>query len=204
MSKMSKAIAVLGVVAGLGVAALPLSTYAAGSSATKNAQVQVQVEGAIAIDIVTPTASEDDTTGVTLTGALLDLQTIKVNGDPAVGTMGVRVATNNATGYTLTVKAATATGMVGSGNAQGFTIPANAAVTKGTAGWAFKGGDITANTAISTTGSTLKSTSAAPTGTQVDGKASETTDVTFTVAADSTTHEGTYTGTVVFTATAKD
>ena len=48
MSKMSKAIAVLGVVAGLGVAALPLSTYAALGDALpedaykKEAQAQVQ------------------------------------------------------------------------------------------------------------------------------------------------------------------
>lgn len=55
MSKMSKAIAALGVVAGLGVAALPLSTYAAipsGDSIYKtstSAQVEVIVEGAISI-----------------------------------------------------------------------------------------------------------------------------------------------------------
>lgn len=54
MSKMSKAIAVLGVVAGLGVAAMPLSTYAAPGDAntysqSTNAQVQVEVEGAISI-----------------------------------------------------------------------------------------------------------------------------------------------------------
>lgn len=202
MSKMSKAIAVLGVVAGLGVAALPLSTYAAGSSASKNGQVQVQVEGAIAIDIVEPTAA--NASGITLTDGLLNLGSLKVNGDPATGAMGVRVATNNASGYTLQIKAASTTDMVGSDAAQGFTIPTNAAVAKGTAGWAYKGGDVTANTAISTTAATLKTTNAALTGTAVDGKATDTTDVTFTVAADNTTHEGTYTGTVVFTATAND
>ena len=54
MSKMSKAIAVLGVVAGLGVAALPLSTYAAPGdegtySQSTSVQVQTKVEGAISI-----------------------------------------------------------------------------------------------------------------------------------------------------------
>ncbi len=202
MSKMSKAIAVLGVVAGLGVAALPLSTYAAGSSASKNGQVQVQVEGAIAINIVDP--ETDNAEGITLTNGLLDLGTLKVNGAPATGAMGVQVATNNATGYTLQIKAATTADMVGSGDAAGSVIPANAAVAAGTAGWAYKGGGVTANTAISTTAAQLKKTTTAPTGTAVDGKASEVTDVTFTVAADSTTTEGTYTGTVVFMATAND
>lgn len=202
MSKMSKAIAVLGVVAGLGVAALPLSTYAAGSTASKNGQVQVEVEGAIAIDIVDPTTT--NASGITLTNGLLNLGTLKVNGDPATGAMGVQVATNNATGYVLTIKADSTTDMVGSGSAQGFTIPADASVTKGTAGWAYKGGDVSANAAILTTDATLKTTNTAPTDTTVDGKASEVTDVTFTVAADSSTHEGVYTGTVVFTATAND
>lgn len=206
MSKMSKAIAVLGVVAGLGVAALPLSTYAEGAQSSKSAQVVAQVEGAISIDIVEPTDATGDTAGVQLdaAGASLNLGTLKINGAPNVGTMGVRVATNNAGGYTLAIKASSATGMVGSGTAAGFTIPANASVETGVAGWAYKGGDVTTNTAISTTDTQLKKTSAAPTGTEVDGKATDTTDVTFTVAADSTTHDGTYTGTVIFTATANN
>jgi len=53
MSKMSKAIAVLGVVAGLGVAALPLSSYAADEpySQSTSADVQVGVSGAISIEV---------------------------------------------------------------------------------------------------------------------------------------------------------
>ncbi len=64
MSKMSKAIAALGVVAGLGVAALPLSTYAAPGdpdtySQSTNAQVQVEVEGAISISSNIDTVGTD-------------------------------------------------------------------------------------------------------------------------------------------------
>ncbi len=206
MSKMSKAIAVLGVVAGLGVAALPLSSYAAGGAqASKSAQVKAQVEGAISIDIVEPTTATNPT-GVVLdaAGASLDLGTLKINAAPTSGTMGVRVATNNATGYTLGIKASSATDMVGSDGAEGFTIPANANVVAGTAGWAYKGGLISSNTAISTSDATLANVNTALTGDEVDGKKTDVTEVTFTVAADSTTHDGTYTGTVIFTATAND
>ena len=203
MSKLSTTLAMLGAVSALGVAALPLSSYAAGSSASKNAQVKVAVDGAISIDITNPgTASNGE--GVTLTGAELNLGTIKINGAVASGSMGVQVATNNATGYTLQIKAASSTDMVGSGNAEGSVIPANKDVAAGKAGWAFKGGKIGNNTAITTSGQTLAQTETAPTGTEVGGKKTEVTDVTFTVAADSTTAEGTYTGTVVFMATAND
>lgn len=205
MSKMSKAIAALGVVAGLGVAALPLSTYAA----SKNAQVQVTVDGAISINLVDPSdegKATNTTSGATFTPAtgLLDFGTIKINGDPVEGVMGVQVATNNATGYTLNIKAASTTDMVGSGNAEGFVIPANASLAATTAGWAYKGGEITTLTAITTEGAQLKNTTSALTGTEVDGKKTETTDVTFSVSADGSTHDGVYVGTVVFTAAAND
>lgn len=204
MSKMSKAIAVLGVVAGLGVAALPLSSYAAdGATASKSAQVQAKVEGAISIDIVEPTTPNtgDD---VSLTGSLLNLGTLKINGAPNTGAMGVRVATNAANGYSLSIKSASsATGMVGSNGAEGFTIPANAAVTTGTAGWAYKVGAGN-QTAITDKDVEIRAPGAITGTDTVDNKKAETTDVTFIVAADSNTHDGTYTGTVVFTATAQD
>jgi len=52
MSKTTKIIAALGVVAGLGVAALPAFTFATGPSTTGNVEVDVEVEAAIAMTIV--------------------------------------------------------------------------------------------------------------------------------------------------------
>lgn len=58
MSKIVKAMATLGVVAGLGVAALPLGAYAAlpadGYKTATSAQVQVEVDGAISISSNAP------------------------------------------------------------------------------------------------------------------------------------------------------
>lgn len=89
MSKMSKAIVALGVVAGLGVAAMPLSSYAT----TTTGKVQVNVDGAISVAIVEPTNSDADTEGVSLTGNTLDLQTVMIGAAPTIGTMGVQVKT---------------------------------------------------------------------------------------------------------------
>lgn len=101
----------------------------------------------------------------------------------------------------MTINAATTTDMVGQ-TSESNTIPANENVAQGTAGWAFKGGDVANNTAITVAPITLKNTNTAISGDAgSDGKKAETTDVTFVVAADSSTPEDTYVGTVVFTAT---
>ena len=208
MSKLSTTLAMLGAVSALGVAALPLSSYAVDQpSVSKSAQVTVGVEGAISISFVAPSSTAGDTDGSVFTPAtgVLKLANAKVNGAPVIGTMGVQVATNNTTGYTLTAKSSATTDMVGSGSAETFSIPANANVAQGTAGWAIKGGDLSENKAIDASGVQLKKTDEAPKGTpEVDNKNFENTDVIFTVAADSSTREGTYTGTVIFTAAVND
>ena len=200
MSKMSKAIAVLGVVAGLGVAALPLSSYAAGgASNSKSAQVKAEVAGAISITVQEPSDTTlNDGDGVSFAGDTLDLGKLTINGAVSTGAMGVKVSTNNANGYTLTIKATTP-GMVGSDGAEGFTIPA-VAPAQNTAGWGYKKTTTDTNwSVLSETDAELKKTTSAP-GSESDP--SEVTDIVFGASANSSTHDGTYTGTVIFTATA--
>ena len=201
MSKMSKAIAVLGVVAGLGVAAMPLSSYAA-SSDIEQAQVQGKVGGSI--NLTLDKAASDTTSTWTQQGNILNLGEIKINGDVATGAIDAKVETNDVMGYTLSMRALNEGVMKGD---SGIDIP-NAAPAKGTAGWGYNldGGATftqmpTTDTMIVSDGNTAAITPA-PTE-EGAAKADATTTVTFGVAADSSIPEGTYTGTVVFTAAVK-
>lgn len=194
MSKMSKAIAVLGVVAGLGVAALPLSSYAADEptnySQSAQAQVKVEVGGAISI-------STDAADGV------VDLGQMKINGVSDTKDLNVTVSSNSEIGYDLTIKSATSeTALV---TPSGAKIPADANIAAGTSAWAYRlagetegtYGDWTAITA-SPVNILSHTADAANTGAMTG-----TTKVNFGASASGTQQEGIYTGTVVFTATVK-
>lgn len=176
MSKMSKTIAVLGVVAGLGVAALPLSTYAANPE-TVNLNVKV-------IDKIELTASES-TVSINAT-----------NGNAVTGqegTVDLTVETGNSKGYKLSAK----TGNVNLTNTDSDTIPAGAPIT-GSSFWGMKGGNQTFATyaGLTTTDQTVKNTTAAPTS------GTDTVTVTFGVTTSASQNAGTYTGNAIFTATA--
>ncbi len=208
MSKMSKAIAVLGVVAGLGVAALPLSSYAAdptGASASKAAQVVVEVGGAISIEITNP-GTVTQVSGVTVANDTLTLNQAKINGAISKGSLGVRVLTNAAEKYSLNMKAQGTTDMVGSGTAAGSSIKTTASLAQGTAGWAYSMDNGTTWKAIpdaTGAGDEINPNGQTASVASQSKPFSEVTDVTFGVAADETTPEGTYTGNVTFTATVK-
>lgn len=190
MSKMSKAIAVLGVVAGLGVAALPLSTYAANYSQSAQAQVQVEVGGAISI-------------ATDATGGVVDLGQLKINGESDTKDLNVTVSSNSEIGYDLTIKSATSeTALV---NESGAKIPADAGVAAGTSAWAYRLAGETEGTygewaAITADPVNIlnHTADAANTG-GMEGK----TKVNFGASADGSQQEGIYKGTVVFTATVK-
>lgn len=96
MSNLSKTIAVLGVVAGLGVAALPLSSYAAqstdGSAVSENATVKLAIAKKLSLTLGTAEADLGDGS-----------QT------PAIA---ATVITNNSKGYDLKIKGSTTTGSV--------------------------------------------------------------------------------------------
>lgn len=207
MSKMSKAIAVLGVVAGLGVAAMPLSSYAAGNVDSKNATVEVTVGGGISLTIVDPVAGQPagSKAKLDLDTRTLNLGEAKLGGDIVSGSMGIKVATNDPAGYTLKMTAANLAMSGAAGN-----IPAGIP-TVGTSAWGFKIGD-GAWTALTTSGydiysdaegATLGQTSAGDDAENPTVPAVQTTDVTFGVSASATQPEGEYATTVTFTATVK-
>ena len=146
MSKLSKAIAVLGVVSALGVSALPLSTYAVKSGytpASEEATVQVKVSSAlsIAIENLEGSAAWD--------GATLDLGTVAPNGT-IESSFNIKVTNNVGTAFLSAVavepgtqpntfKAAADAHM--HNDAKNQTIEADADALKNpgeTSGWAFK------------------------------------------------------------------
>ena len=198
MSKMSKAIAVLGVVAGLGVAALPLSSYAADNySQSAQAQVKVEVGGAISI-------TTDATDGV------VDLGEMKINGVSTTKDLNVTVSSNSEIGYDLTIKSATTDTSLKT--ADGAEIPADANIAAGTSAWAYRlyeadGTTPAAWTAITAAPVNILShtADAGNTGAMTGNTGAMTgnTKVNFGASASGTQAEGIYTGTVVFTATVK-
>lgn len=196
MSKMSKAIVALGVVAGLGVAALPLSSYAYNVS-TKDVTVTTEVEGAISI-------GTDKTT--------VNLGTLKLNGVAQGENAGtdnkvtVTVTGNSATAYDLKISAPNGTEMK---NAEKNTsIPAIttpvATLAGGDNSWGYKV-DTGNWTGVPATATTIKTVAVGDWTAGSEGvDPTSTADVLFGATAGSTLAEGTYTGSVVFTATTKD
>ncbi len=175
MSKTKRALAVLGVVAGLGVAALPLSSYAApindggtgdldggteaaNGSVADSLKVKTTIQDTLSIEIV----GNDDTHAVDTTETAShvvligkdgeQLTGVLANGTASEGVATVTVATNNAQGYNLYLKGATAA-LVGSVNTN--TIPAVGAnpTMNGTASeWGYK---TAANAAAASTNGTI-------------------------------------------------
>lgn len=92
MSKTTKALAIMGVVAGLGVAALPMSTYAAQSTDKDTVTVKLEVEDFISCDVTT----ENKT---------VDLGKVASNTASATGNATVNIKTNNAQGYKASIAA---------------------------------------------------------------------------------------------------
>ena len=139
MSKMSKAVAVLGVVAGLGVAAMPLSTYAL-TAQSDETTIQATVKDTIALVVeanATDADAFDDTTNTLNIGDLI------VNGPVVSKSLDAVVYANGTTGYTLSIAPAdsTNTAMVGATASNTATIPAltaNGALGGGVKGWGFR------------------------------------------------------------------
>lgn len=175
MSKITKTIAALGVVAGLGVAALPLASYAADN---QNIAVQATIGSTLSVD--TPTVAT--------------VELAPTNGAAAKeGSSSVTVNTNNLNGFTLNIKDSDSeTGLTGTSG----TIAAGTTLDGTVSAWAYKGGDTAEYAAITTSNVPLKETDAPTTA------AGETVEITFAVAADEDQAAGTYTGGVTVTAVA--
>lgn len=221
MSKATKIIAGLGVVAGLGVAALPAMTYAT-STVAGEVELSVDVNEAIAMTILgngDPTSGEPAVgqPGVdvyTPTGASTidghapgtlydptDLQTSSSTvsllpnaADTTTATSEIKVYTNAAGGFTLSVKDADNNTDLVNGSDSNATIPAGATITAGTAAWGYKGGSVTNFAAISATDAEVY-TQNAPTHN------GQTINMTYGVSTASDQKTGTYTDTIIYTAT---
>ena len=180
MSKMTKVIAALGVVAGLGAAALPLGTYAKDATAT--------------VDIY---ATVDESLSIEASNKSVNIGPLFAGGGIATGSTTVTVSTTADEGYTLYIKDSDSTEALVKMSADGLTIDGSAQIAasdlKGTAsGWGYKGGNKTEYTAITTSNVEIDSTDSEGTG---------TTEVTFGVRVADGQAEGTYKGGVIFTAT---
>lgn len=197
MSKIAKSMAILGVVAGLGVAALPLSTYAApaeGSVRSGDVTVRVTVDSSLAVSssesdinlgtINSGTPVREGTTDVTVSGSAQLNWELRIEDKDD----------NNA----LTLTNTDGTIMSDAGSTQ--KIPA-AAPVKGTSAWGFKGGDVTAFEEVPVAGAGVKIASGTfAAGVTEADPGTDTTTVTFGVSAGTGLEDGTYKDTVVFIA----
>lgn len=88
MSKIAKSMAVLGVVAGLGVAALPLSSYAAPAESTP-VTIRAKVDSSLAVSADAPNNVVDLGTVNTTSGVSSQVTTVTVTGTEAKYNLGV-------------------------------------------------------------------------------------------------------------------
>lgn len=195
MSKTTKALAIMGVVAGLGVAALPMSSYAATDST--NMGVKTTIEDYIAIETTTDGSDDTDAKNVVVSNVIN-------NGEIGTGTGTFNVKTNNKSGYYVQISATDTTLK----NATNETIPAGVPA-KGTSAWGYKASadgvsnvtikdDVYAGkdyAAVSGTAATIA------TGTAATADAGDNITMTFGISASASQAAGTYKGTVTLTAT---
>ncbi len=181
MKKSIKALAVAGVVAGLGVAALPLSSYA----------------------VLSPNATGDDANNKTHVTAYV-VDAIALNADAAIeigdgkdtlvpgtsdsASFNVEVATNNPNGFTVTAKATDLTNDATTSH----TIPSTIAAAAGTEGWYMSEG--TNKFALNSTEQEVWTE--AGTGSVLD----VIKEFTVTVGTEDTTPTGTYEADITFRA----
>ncbi len=192
MSKIAKSMAVLGVVAGLGVAALPLSSYAVGSNPVT---IQATVDSSISVTSATDLVNLG--TIAAGTGIAVQSTDVTVAGSVATYNLGIidKNEDNNMNWVSL------AEGQTASGaDVTGTQIPATADLATEAKGWAFRIGEDGAWTEVPAAG---ESVAAAPivSGGALNGTPAKTT-VTFGVKADATLKNGIYQDQVVFVATA--
>ena len=208
MSKLSTTLAMLGAVSAWGVAALPLSSYAAVTK-TSQAKVQVEVEGAIGMTI------DNHGDGDAYSQGLLDLGKIMLGGvmTDAEGIDVIVNSNDSSANYNLGIKSLTnETALVTENDSK---IPAASGsevgnIAAGTSAWGYYVANekptisVVNWKGVTASGDNINSNiksnqNTAQTGGTGDYK--DTTTVWFAASASDTQAEGVYTGTVVFTAT---
>jgi len=185
MRKTTAALAALGVVAGLGAAALPMSSYAVTTATTDSADVTIR-------------ATINSAISLALDQTEVDLGTIIVNGAPATGSVKATVTTTSSNGYNLTIMGKGGDTDMHTVDATGAqdgkgTISTGTTLSGSTSAWAFRGGNKTTWTQIPTTATEIKRTTGTLAG-------PEETEITFGVYAGGTQVDGVYEGNVTLTA----
>ncbi len=180
MSKMTKTIAALSVVAGLGVAALPLSSYAAD------------------VDVY---ATVDPALSVSTTNAVVRIDNVVPGGAIATGSTTVNVSGSVANGYKLQIQGKGGTALTEWNEALDAPAQNPATITTGdlngaVSAWGYRVGSGTAWAQIPTTASDVAGASSAST------PGPDSYDITFGVKAASGQKPGTYKGGVTITAVA--
>ena len=178
MTKYAKIMATFGVLAGLGVASLPLATFAATTSETT---VKVTVQEGVSIANNNATADAGN----------------KTPGEAGTATSNLTAGTNSAAGLKITVKDKDEDTSLRDATITGTTAGVDFIPTaaSGVGTWSLKGGDLTVDTAMvknSETALVVKNTSSAST---------EHVPVTYRIEPGTAQRQGTYEDVIVYTVT---
>lgn len=193
MSKYAKIVATLGVITGLGIASLPVATFAApialdGSvPATQNVVVQLTVGDAVAVSADNGTANGGNAAPNQAKNA----------------TSGISYATNAANGMVVNVKDVdedtnmTVSGHTGTVAGTDVIAAGTNGSTAGSGSWSIKGGLLTADTAM------VKQSETALKVAESNGPVNTNLNMTYNIATGGSQLPGTYQDTIVYTVVAK-
>lgn len=193
MSKYAKIVATLGVITGLGIASLPVATFAApialdGSvPATQNVVVQLTVGDAVAVSADNGTANGGNAAPNQAKNA----------------TSGISYATNAANGMIVNVKDVdedtnmTVSGHTGTVAGTDVIAAGTTGSTAGSGSWSIKGGLLTADTAM------VKQSETALKVAESNGPVNTNLNMTYNIATGGSQLPGTYQDTIVYTVVAK-
>ena len=193
MSKYAKIVATLGIITGLGIASLPVATFAApialdGSvPATQNVVVQLTVGDAVAVSADNGTANGGNAAPNQAKNA----------------TSGISYATNAANGMVVNVKDVdedtnmTVSGHTGTVAGTDVIAAGTTGSTAGSGSWSIKGGLLTADTAM------VKQSETALKVAESNGPVNTNLNMTYNIATGGSQLPGTYQDTIVYTVVAK-
>ncbi len=193
MSKYAKIVATLGVITGLGIASLPVATFAApialdGSvPVTQNVVVQLTVGDAVAVSADNGTANGGNAAPNQAKNA----------------TSGISYATNAANGMVVNVKDVdedtnmTVSGHTGTVAGTDVIAAGTTGSTAGSGSWSIKGGLLTADTAM------VKQSETALKVAESNGPVNTNLNMTYNIATGGSQLPGTYQDTIVYTVVAK-
>ena len=193
MSKYAKIVATLGVITGLGIASLPVATFAApialdGSvPSTQNVVVQLTVGDAVAVSADNGTANGGNAAPNQAKNA----------------TSGISYATNAANGMVVNVKDVdeetnmTVSGHTGTVAGTDVIAAGTTGSTAGSGSWSIMGGLLTADTAM------VKQSETALKVAESNGPVNTNLNMTYNIATGGSQLPGTYQDTIVYTVVAK-